>query len=49
MTNSAHNKVDPKLADLIGETYRSLEKATKGLIDNSFDSSIEPIRNSYNV
>ncbi|MFA5669240.1 MAG: ATP-binding protein [Balneolaceae bacterium] len=38
MTKSAHFKVDPKLAELLGETYRSVEEATKELIDNAYDA-----------
>ena len=41
MNNSAHFKVDPKLAELLGETYRSVEEATKELIDNSYDADAE--------
>jgi len=43
MTISAHFKVDPKLAELLGETYRSIEEATKELIDNSFDADAENV------
>lgn len=43
MTNSAHFKVDPKLAELLGETYRSIEEATKELIDNSYDADAENV------
>jgi len=38
MSKSAHFKVDPKLAELLGETYRSIEEATKELIDNAYDA-----------
>lgn len=31
-------KVDPKLAELLGETYKSTEDAIKELVDNSFDA-----------
>lgn len=41
MSKSAHFKVDPKLAELLGETYRSVEEATKELIDNSYDADAE--------
>jgi len=41
MTKSAHFKVHPKLAELLGETYRSIEEATKELIDNSYDADAE--------
>lgn len=43
MNKSAHFKVDPKLAELLGETYRSLEEATKELIDNSYDADSENV------
>lgn len=43
MNKSAHFKVDPKLAELLGETYRSVEEATKELIDNSYDADSENI------
>ena len=41
MAQSAHFKVDPKLAELLGETYRSVEEAIKELIDNSYDADAE--------
>ncbi|MCC6725297.1 MAG: DUF4263 domain-containing protein [Saprospiraceae bacterium] len=43
MYKSAHFKVDPKLAELLGETYRSIEEATKELIDNSYDADSENV------
>ncbi|GAB1418495.1 hypothetical protein MASR2M12_12600 [Bacteroidales bacterium] len=43
MIKSAHFKVDPKLAELLGETYRSIEEATKELIDNSYDADSEKV------
>jgi len=43
MAKSAHFKVDPKLAELLGETYRSTEEATKELIDNSYDADAENV------
>src|SRR5690606_37833521 len=43
MSKSAHFKVDPKLAELLGETYRSVEEATKELIDNSYDADSESV------
>jgi hypothetical protein len=43
MANSAHFRVDPKLAELLGETYRSIEEATKELIDNSYDADAENV------
>ncbi len=38
---SAHFKVDPRLAKLLGETYRSVEDAVKELVDNSYDADAE--------
>lgn len=38
MTNKANFKVDPKLASLLGEGYRSTEHALKELIDNGWDA-----------
>lgn len=43
MSKSAHFKVDPKLAELLGETYRSIEEAAKELIDNSYDADSENV------
>lgn len=43
MSKAAHFKVDPKLAELLGETYRSIEDATKELIDNSYDADSENV------
>ena len=44
MTKSAHFKVDPKLAELLGETYRSIEEALKELIDNAYDADAENVK-----
>lgn len=41
MSKSAHFKVHPKLAELLGETYRSVEEAAKELIDNAYDADAE--------
>jgi hypothetical protein len=38
MNSTANFKVDTKLAELLGETYRSLEEALKELVDNSYDA-----------
>lgn len=38
MTDKANFKVDPKLASLLGEGYRSTEHALKELIDNAWDA-----------
>lgn len=43
MSKAAHFKVDPKLAELLGETYRSIEEATKELVDNSYDADAENV------
>jgi len=43
MNKSAHFKIDPKLAELLGETYRSIEEASKELIDNSYDADSENV------
>jgi len=43
MAKTAHFKVDPKLAELLGESYRSIEEATKELIDNSYDADAENV------
>lgn len=39
----AYFKVDPKLAELLGETYRSTEDALKELIDNAYDANAERV------
>ena len=44
MAKSAHFKVHPKLAELLGETYRSVEDAVKELIDNSYDADAEHVK-----
>lgn len=38
MDKTANFKVDTKLAELLGESYRSVEDALKELIDNSYDA-----------
>lgn len=43
MSKAAHFKVHPKLAELLGETYRSIEDATKELVDNSYDADAENV------
>ncbi|GAB5464598.1 MAG: hypothetical protein Kapaf2KO_00340 [Candidatus Kapaibacteriales bacterium] len=43
MSKPAHFKVDPKLAELLGETYRSIEEAVKELVDNSYDADAEHV------
>lgn len=43
MKPAAHFKVDPRLASLLGETYRSTEQALKELIDNAWDADAENV------
>ena len=40
---NAFFKVHPKLAQILGETYRSVELAVKELVDNSYDADAENI------
>lgn len=41
--NSAHFRVDPRLANILGENYRSTERALKELIDNAWDADAEHV------
>jgi len=41
--NNANFQVDPKLAELLGETYKSTEDAIKELIDNAYDADASSI------
>lgn len=43
MNNQAFFKVDTKLAELLGETYRSTEYALKELVDNAYDADSEKL------
>lgn len=43
MTKKANFQVDPKLAELLGETYKSTEDAIKELVDNAFDADADNI------
>lgn len=43
MSNKANFKVDPRLANLLGESYRSTENALKELIDNAWDADATAI------
>lgn len=43
MSTKANFKVDPKLAELLGETYKSTEDAIKELVDNAFDADSDNI------
>ena len=47
MSKSANFKVDPRLAILLGENYRSTELAIKELIDNSFDAEAEVVKVTF--
>ena len=38
MNATANFKVDPRLASILGESYRSSEYALKELIDNAWDA-----------
>jgi hypothetical protein len=40
---AAHFKVDPKLAALLGENYRSSEEALRELVDNAWDADAEDV------
>lgn len=41
--NSARFQVDPRLASILGENYRSTERALKELIDNAWDADAENV------
>lgn len=43
MPRAANFKVDPKLAHLLGEGYRSTEAALKELVDNAWDAEAENV------
>ena len=43
LTPTAFFKVDPRLAALLGETYRSSELAIKELVDNSWDADADNV------
>jgi hypothetical protein len=43
MNENANFKVDPRLASLLGETYRSTEHAVKELVDNAWDADAPTI------
>ncbi len=47
MKRSASFKVDPKLAHLLGEGYRSSEQAIKELVDNAWDAEAENVWISF--
>ncbi len=43
MSEKANFKIDPRLASLLGETYRSTEHAVKELVDNAWDADATTI------
>lgn len=43
MGRKANFKVDPRLAALLGETYRSTEQAMKELVDNAWDADADNV------
>lgn len=43
MQHSAHFKIDPKLAELLGEAYKSTEDAIKELVDNAYDADADSV------
>src|SRR5262245_15046561 len=43
MAKPGHLQVDPRLAALLGETYRSTEAALKELVDNAWDADAEHV------
>jgi hypothetical protein len=44
MAKAARFRVDPKLAYLLGEGYRSSEHSLKELIDNAWDADATHVR-----
>lgn len=44
MSTTANFKVDPRLASILGESYRSSEYALKELIDNAWDAEASEVR-----
>jgi hypothetical protein len=43
MSSAARYSVDPRLATLLGEGYRSTEKALKELVDNAWDADADQV------
>ncbi len=43
MTKPAHLQIDPRLASILGETYRSSEAALKELVDNAWDADSDHV------
>ena len=44
MPNHANFRVDPRLASLLGESYRSTEHALRELVDNAWDADANNVR-----
>lgn len=44
MSTTAHFKVDPRLASILGDNYRSSEHAIKELFDNAWDAEATEVR-----
>ena len=44
MANHAYFRVDPRLAQLLGESYRSTEHALRELVDNAWDADADNVR-----
>jgi len=43
MAKPAHLQIDPRLASILGETYRSSEAALKELVDNAWDADADSV------
>lgn len=43
MNKTSNFKVGPKLAQLLGESYRSSEESIKELVDNSYDADNDTV------
>jgi hypothetical protein len=43
MVKGSNFKVDPRLAELLGETYKSTEDAIKELVDNCYDADADNV------
>src|SRR5438876_2156942 len=44
MSAHANFRVDPRLASLLGENYRSTEHALRELVDNAWDADADNVR-----
>lgn len=44
MASHANFRVDPRLAQLLGQSYRSIEHALRELVDNAWDADAENVR-----